>query len=120
MKELLLVGAGSCLGGMARYIVSLAFKNLSDYPLATFTANIIGCFIIGVLWTVTNKYSNMSNSISLFLMVGFCGGFTTFSSFSKASIMMMLSGHYLPFLLYSFGSVILGLIAVVFGAALAK
>ena len=74
MKELLLVGAGSCLGGMARYIVSLAFKNLSDYPLATFTANIIGCFIIGVLWTVTNKYSNMSNSISLFLMVGFCGG----------------------------------------------
>ena len=120
MKELLLVGAGSCLGGMARYIVSLAFKNLSDYPLATFTANIIGCFIIGVLWTVTNKYSNMSNSISLFLMVGFCGGFTTFSTFSKESLALLQANNYILFLLYATGSIFLGLAAVVVGYAIAK
>jgi CrcB protein len=120
MKELLLVGAGSCIGGMARYLVTLALKNVSSYPLATFTANIVGCFVIGVLWTITNKYSNISNTISLFLMVGFCGGFTTFSSFSKESLSMLLSGHYIPFLLYSLGSVIAGLIAVALGTAIGK
>ena len=78
MKDILLVGAGSCLGGMLRYIVSQALKNISAYPLATFSVNILGCFLIGLLWSLNSKHTNLPNEISLFLMVGFCGGFTTF------------------------------------------
>ena len=115
MKEILIVGAGSCLGGMLRYIVSLALKNISTFPLGTFTVNIIGCFLIGLLWSLSSKHTNLSNEISLFLMVGFCGGFTTFSTFSKESLSLLSSEYYLPFLLYSIGSIVLGILAVAIG-----
>ena len=115
MKEILIVGAGSCLGGMLRYIVSQALKNISAYPLATFSVNILGCFLIGLLWSLSNKHTNLFNEISLFLMVGFCGGFTTFSTFSKESLSLLYSGQYLPFLLYSIGSIVLGILAVAIG-----
>ena len=81
--DILLVGAGSFMGGIARYLVSLAMKGMgSAFPWATMTANIVGCLLIGLLWAVFNRV-NASSQLNLLLIVGFCGGFTTFSTFSK-------------------------------------
>ena len=93
-KDILLVGAGSFFGGIARYLVSLAMKGMSAaFPWATMTANIAGCFIIGALWAVLNRY-NADNQLNLLLAVGFCGGFTTFSTFSKEGLCLLQSGNY--------------------------
>ncbi len=120
LKDILLVGAGSFFGGIARYLVSLAMKGMSAaFPWATMTANIAGCFIIGALWAVLNRY-NADNQLNLLLAVGFCGGFTTFSTFSKESLCLLQSGNYSTFILYALGSVILGIVAVALGYALAK
>ena len=92
----------------------------NGFPWGTFVVNVTGCLLIGILWGVTSRFQHLSPAFSLFFMVGFCGGFTTFSSFSKESLSMLLSGHYIPFLLYSLGSVIAGLIAVALGTAIGK
>ena len=119
-KDILLVGAGSFLGGIARYLISLAMKGLgSSFPWATMTANIAGCLLIGILWAVLNR-CNASNQLNLLLAVGFCGGFTTFSTFSKESLSLLQAGNYSAFILYALGSVVLGIAAVALGYALAK
>jgi len=119
-KDILLVGAGSFLGGIARYLVSLAMKGLgSSFPWATMTANIVGCLLIGLLWATFNRV-NASSQLNLLLIVGFCGGFTTFSTFSKESLSLLQAGNYSAFILYALGSVVLGIAAVALGYALAK
>ena len=119
-KDILLVGAGSFMGGIARYLISLAMKGLgSVFPWATMTANIVGCLLIGLLWAAFNRF-NASSQLNLLLIVGFCGGFTTFSTFSKESLCLLQAGNYSTFILYALGSVVLGIIAVALGYALAK
>ncbi len=116
IKELLLVGAGSCLGGVGRYLISLLMRSSSGaFPWGTFTVNIVGSLLIGLLWGWTCRCPQVSPWVSLFLMVGFCGGFTTFSTFSKESLMLFQAGHYATFLLYVLGSFMLGLLAVLAG-----
>ena len=71
-KDILLVGAGSFLGGIARYLISLAMKGLgTSFPWATMTANIVGCLLIGLLWATFNRV-NASSQLNLLLIVGFC------------------------------------------------
>ena len=121
IKEIILVGIGSGIGGVCRYLISLLmpFAN-NSFPWGTFTANIIGCLLIGLLWGVTSRSQNLSPAFSLFLMVGFCGGFTTFSTFSKESLALLQANNYILFLLYATGSIFLGLAAVAVGYAIAK
>ena len=84
IKDIVLVGIGSCLGGICRYLISLFIGHpQSGFPWGTFVVNIIGCLLIGILWGVTSRFQNFAQAFSLLLMVGFCGGFTTFSTFSK-------------------------------------
>ena len=86
IKDIILVGTGSFLGGIARYLVSLGMNGMgSAFPWATMTANIVGCLLIGLLWAAFNRL-NASSQLNLLLIVGFCGGFTTFSTFSKESL----------------------------------
>ena len=118
IKDLLFVGAGSCLGGMARYMVSQFIKS-SDFPWATMTANIVGCLLIGMLWAGLQRLSSPVQ-LNLFLVTGFCGGFTTFSTFSKESLALLLSGSYQSFCLYAAGSVLLGISAVFVGFFIMK
>lgn len=110
MKFLLIFlggGTGSCL----RYLLSLLFQT----PLATFTANILGCLIIGALSTlITNA------EWKLLLVTGFCGGFTTFSTFSNEATAMLRSGDTMQTVCYVAASVILGILAVFAGAWLAS
>ena len=120
IKDIILVGTGSFFGGIARYLVSLGMKDIgSAFPWATLTANIVGCLLIGLLWAAFNRV-NASSQLNLLLIVGFCGGFTTFSSFSKESLCLLQAGNYFTFILYALGSVMLGIIAVALGYALAK
>ena len=116
-KEILYVGAGSFVGGALRYVVSLILKYDGGFPWATFTVNLIGCLLIGVLWGLFCRVPNVSQNLVLFLSVGLCGGFTTFSTFSKESLNLLQSGNYTAFCLYAFGSVAIGILAVAVGFA---
>ena len=79
IRNILIVGTGSFLGGAARYAISLLMKNLSKgFPMATLAANLAGCLLIGILWGCFCRNSNDGSSWALFMTVGFCGGFTTF------------------------------------------
>ena len=115
LKDILLVGAGSFLGGIARYLVSLLMKGVSGaFPWATMTVNIAGCLLIGVLWAVFSR-STASSQLNLLLTVGFCGGFTTFSTFSKEALIMLQSGNFWGFAGYIALSVIAGVALVAVG-----
>ena len=120
LKNILIIGAGSFFGGVLRYIVSLLVKYTGGFPWATFTVNLLGCLLIGVLWGIFSRCANASQQIVLFLSVGFCGGFTTFSTFSKESLQLIQSGNWLYFSLYVAGSILLGLLLVAVGYQIAK
>lgn len=115
IKDLLLVGVGGGIGSMLRFLTSrLSARYISsEWALAgTFIANIIGCFIIGLLagWLLLN--TGKSQQLPLLLAIGFCGGYTTFSAFAFENVQLLQSGHILFSLLYIFFSIAVGLLAV--------
>ncbi len=117
MKQLLLVGLGGLIGSVARFLVSklnLSWHFLS-IPMGTLTVNVVGSFIIGFIIGISAKSEIISGDLRLFLMVGFCGGFTTFSSFTSENLMLMQNGQLLTVLLYTAGSILLGFLAVYLG-----
>jgi len=83
MITLVFVGAGSMLGGLSRYGLSLATQNLSAFsiPYGTLLSNLAGCLVIGIIAGFSGKTELMSTEMRLLLATGFCGGFTTMSSF---------------------------------------
>lgn len=116
IRDIVLVGIGSGIGGICRYLISLFMsQEYNGFPWGTLTVNLVGSLLIGVLWGLTSRFPNLSTAFSLFLMVGFCGGFTTFSTFSKEGLTLLQAHHYMLFSLYSVGSVVLGLLAVALG-----
>ena len=121
MKIVLLVGFGSFIGGMSRYLVTLFVQNkiLSTFPYGTLAVNIIGCFLIGVIYGLSER-GNMNPEWRLFLATGIMGGFTTFSSFSNETVSMLHDAEYLPAFSYVAFSVIVGLAATFGGISLMK
>ena len=116
IKDLILVGMGSGIGGMCRYLISLYLgQSHCGFPWGTFVVNIMGCLLIGILWGLTSRFQHLSPAFSLLFMVGFCGGFTTFSTFSKEGLALLQANNYTLFALYTIGSVLLGIIAVALG-----
>mgnify|MGYP002862411824 CR=1 FL=1 len=116
IKDIIIVGIGSGIGGICRYLISLFMGQAHNgFPWGTFAVNVVGCLLIGILWGLTSRFQNFSPSISLFLMVGFCGGFTTFSTFSKEGLTMLQANNYTLFSLYAIGSMVLGIISVALG-----
>lgn len=123
MKEVILVSIGSFFGGGMRYWISNIVQSctLITFPLGTMTVNVLGCLIIGVLSGLNwNGMGMMSPSTKLLLTTGFCGGFTTFSTFMNEGASLMKDEHYTYMILYLFGSLALGLVAVLGGHQLAK
>lgn len=121
IKNVLLVGAGSFIGGAARYLVSLVMKNAGNgFPWATLLVNLAGCFLIGLLWGIFSRSATEGSNWALFLTVGFCGGFTTFSTFSKEALLMLQSGNLWGFAAYIGISVIAGIALVALGYILVK
>tara|TARA_B100000575_G_scaffold211705_1_gene172684 strand:+ start:964 stop:1341 length:378 start_codon:yes stop_codon:yes gene_type:complete len=122
MKQLILVFFGGGIGTVLRFIISkLIPHNDSGFPWNTFSANLIGCFVIGLIsgYFFRTSCSNQSDII-LFATVGICGGFTTFSTFAYENLNFLKSGDYLFFITYTLGSFILGLLMVYFGLTLHK
>ena len=116
-----MVGSGSFLGGAARYVVSLLMKDLGkSLPWATLAANLLGCLLIGCLWGLFSRGGNEGSNWALFLTVGFCGGFTTFSTFSKEALIMLQAGNTWGFACYVATSVIFGIALVAVGYILMR
>lgn len=120
MRIILFIGLGSFIGGISRYLISLYIhsKGFSAFPYGTLTVNILGCFLIGILYGIAEK-SGLPNEWRLFLVTGVLGGFTTFSAFSYETISLMRDGQSGAALLYVMGSVIFGLLATWGGIAVA-
>lgn len=121
LKTILAVGAGSFLGGAARYLVSLAMKGIGKgFPWATLAVNLAGCFLIGLLWGAFSKNGTEGGNWALFLTVGLCGGFTTFSTFSKEALVMLQGGNIWGFAGYMAISVAAGIALVALGYLLVR
>jgi CrcB protein len=114
LRSLLYVGIGSCIGGISRYLLQQFIQNRypSSIPLGTLSVNIIGCFIIGIIYGVASKGDLLSPEARLLLATGFCGGFTTFSSFAYENVNMVLEGEFFYPFLYILISVVIGFGAV--------
>ena len=119
LKNFLVAGFGGFLGTLLRYAVSLLIRT-GTFPLATFVVNISGSFILGVIIGYLLKYSSTESTLRLFLVTGFCGGFTTFSSFSYENLNLLRAGNYSYFFLYSAGSLVIGIFATYLGLLLMK
>jgi len=119
MKLLFAIGAGSFIGGISRYLLALLIqgKFQTGFPLGTFSVNLLGCFLIGLVMGFTER-SGLNENTRLFLVTGILGGFTTFSAFSYDAIHLLRENHYVSALLYIFGSVGSGLVATISGMAL--
>ena len=121
IKNIAVVGTGSFIGGAARYLVSLVMKGISKgFPWATLTVNVLGSFLIGLLWGYFSRGASEGSSWALFLTVGVCGGFTTFSTFSKEALMMLQSGNIWGFATYVAVSIIAGVALVALGYYLVR
>lgn len=122
IKEILLVGLGGGIGSILRFLTSkLALKiHPGDFPLGTFCVNILGCFLIGLLLGLSIKHEWLSLQGKYLLITGFCGGFTTFSTFSMENLYLYQSGNYAMLIIYTAASLIIGFGAVWGGLLLAR
>lgn len=117
IKQLILIGAGGFIGSVARFLVSRLNTRVDwlSVPIGTLTVNVLGSLLIGFLIGISEKSPLLSVEWRMFLMVGLCGGFTTFSSFSGENLVLLKNGQVLPLLLYTGLSIFLGFIAVYLG-----
>ena len=121
MKSVLIVFLGGGLGSIFRYLINLLIKNQEgEFPINTFLVNMVGSFLIGILFGYLNENNYVNNNVMLFLVIGFCGGLTTFSSFTYDSYELISFGKIFYLIIYNFLSVIIGIALVFFGFWLSK
>ncbi len=115
--SLLAVFIGGGAGSVLRYLIALASKRtgMHLFPYHTLIANLIGCFVIGFLFAIFMRRLELNPQLKYLLMAGFCGGLTTFSTFSLEIVNLIEAGHYGLAVLYGGSSVLLCLVAVVLG-----
>lgn len=117
MKLALIVGVGSFFGGIFRYLLStfIQDKTVTTFPYGTFAVNLLGCFVIGCLFGLSEKWG-LNLEWRLLLITGILGGFTTFSAFSVETYYLLKSGHIGIGLTYVATSVIIGVGLTFLGA----
>jgi CrcB protein len=112
MLQCLIVGAGGFVGAVLRYLIGLLpVTPTSGFPIKTFCINLLGAFVIGIVAALATKNS-IDPKLTLFLKVGICGGFTTFSSFALETNDLLAKGAVATAVLYVVLSAILGVLAV--------
>ena len=121
-KILFIIGTGSFLGGISRFLTSRLIQNtiISSFPYGTFVVNILGCFLIGLFYGLSERGTLMTSEWRMFLTVGFCGGFTTFSTFANENVALLKDGNIVSFALYTSLSVFLGILATYLGNIISK
>lgn len=122
VKTILLVALGGGIGSVFRYLSSVFVNRFfpNHFPYATFIVNIIGCFLIGFLIGYAEKNQLTSPQFKYFLITGFCGGLTTFSTFSLENVELMQNNQMLIMFAYIALSVIVGLFSVWLGLLVSK
>ena len=122
LRAIILVGAGGGIGSIFRYLTSVIVSKYfhAAFPLATFIANILGCLIIGLLLGFFERHQLANPDLKYLFVTGFCGGFTTFSTFAAENYNLFQSENSLTAFAYIAASVLVGLLAVWAGVALTK
>jgi len=122
LRTILIVGTGGFIGSVMRFLVQIFVEKgmSSTFPLGTLIANIAGSFIIGVIFALSEKGNLMSAEWRIFLTVGICGGFTTFSSFAYNNFNMLKDQEYGQLLLNIGGNLFFGISAVYLGIILVR
>ncbi|TYP99409.1 camphor resistance protein CrcB [Tenacibaculum adriaticum] len=121
MKQLLLVFIGGGFGSVLRFIMGKALNNSqTGIPFGTFAANILGSLFIGIILGLAAKNEAITQNHTLLLATGFCGGFTTFSTFAYENHVFLKSGDFTTFALYTIASFVVGFLAVFSGIYLVK
>ena len=116
MKSFLLVFLGGGLGSGIRYLVTITMNQYSKVlPFGTFTVNMLGCLLIGLILGYAQKENTLTSNQTLLLATGFCGGFTTFSAFANENLELIKNGELFNFSVYTIGSVLIGILAVFIG-----
>ena len=116
MKSFLLVFLGGGLGSSLRYLVESAMNQYSKVlPFGTFTVNMLGCLLIGLILGYVQKENTLTSNQTLLLATGFCGGFTTFSAFANENLELIKNGEILNFSIYTISSILVGVLAVFIG-----
>ena len=121
MKQVLFVFIGGGAGSIARFLVGKWLNTpTSGIPWGTFTANVLGSLLIGLILGWSLKSNQLSETTTLLLATGFCGGFTTFSTFAYENQALLRSGELFALGLYTISSIVVGLLAVFLGLWLIK
>ena len=122
IRELIIAGCGGFVGSAGRYLVGKWTAGIwhGTFPLGTFLVNIIGCFIIGLFFGLLEHAKVMTPSQNILLTTGFCGGFTTFSTFANDMWSLGTKGDWGTFALYLVLSVVIGVLLVWAGRALIR
>ena len=122
IKTLLFIGAGSFFGGISRYLLTRAVQSHFEhvFPLGTMAVNLAGCFLIGLFYGLFDRGNILNPDVRMFLTVGFCGGFTTFSTFANENLALFQGGNFPAMAFYAVLSFALGLVMVFLGQWVTK
>jgi CrcB protein len=122
LKTLCLIAVGSVAGGVSRYLLSTLVQRVAGAHIfsGTLVVNLLGCFAIGLFYGLLERNGIMNQALRMFLIVGFCGSFTTYSTFINENFLLLKSGNIQSTLLYLSISLIGGIIALMLGHALSK
>ncbi|MBS0422226.1 MAG: fluoride efflux transporter CrcB [Proteobacteria bacterium] len=122
MNMILLVALGGAVGSIARYLMASSIQTATgwEFPIGTVLVNILGCFLMGILYVLIVARHDPRHDLRALLMVGVMGGFTTFSSFSLETVTLAMNGNYMSATLNVVISVAACLTGTVLGVALAR
>ncbi len=122
IKILFIIGSGSFIGGISRFMLSRYIQNSisSSFPYGTFAVNIIGCFLAGLILGIAGRGNLISPEWRMFLTIGFCGGFTTFSTFATENTALIKDGNIMLFAIYAGLTVFIGILSVYAGNIIIK